>query len=346
MNSRFQTHYDVLGVKPGASRSEIERAHQRHVARLQDINTPPDARFEAKLREAHATLLDDEKRAAYDRFLLAPAVVAKRAGIDRRTAILGGAVFAIVAGGAAVWMRPSEKPAYVPVTPEQLQVEANGSVGRLSGIDLSGEARPIGVAFTSHEGVMTTVCRDMPPGAQLVVDISPRKVPARVQSVDEAQGFCTLAVDGGGSFPLRLSQAEPKAGDLVYVPGFDAKGALKLGQTRVKAVGGAPGGREFTLEAAIPPGYGGLPIFDAAGRVVLVADAQNRIRAIPPSWMDIPEKAAPKPAAPDAASTAPSTPADRPPPSVIPTSPTEMTPERKKALEEAFRPPPKVPDDL
>lgn len=348
MNSKFQTHYDILGVKSGANASEIQRAYQRHMARLEDPNVPPDARLKTKLKEALDTLLDDEKRSAYDRFLLAPSTVAQRTGIDRKTAILGAAVLVIAAGGAWVWMQPAEKPAFKPKTLEQLQQEASGSVGRLKGIDLSGQDRPIAVAFTSHDGAMTTVCRDVAPGVQLVVDLSPRKVPARVLSVDEARGFCTLAVDGGGSFPLALSQAEPKVGDVVYVPHFDAAGAMKLGQSKVKAVSGTGEAKEFTLEAPLPAGHSGLPLFDTAGRVVAVADAESKLRPIPSAWMDIPAKAAPKVAAPEASSPEPR-PAGEPrpaPTSVIPTSPQDMTPERKKALEEAFRPPPKVPDDL
>jgi DnaJ-class molecular chaperone len=68
------TYYDILGVKPEATRDEIRRAYRAAAHRLHpDRNPAPDAesRFR-ELAEAYKTLSDTRKRHAYDARLATP----------------------------------------------------------------------------------------------------------------------------------------------------------------------------------------------------------------------------------------------------------------------------------
>ena len=63
-------YYEILGVSRNASKDEIKSAFRKMARKWHpDINKSPDA--EAKFKElgkAYETLMDDEKRATYDRF--------------------------------------------------------------------------------------------------------------------------------------------------------------------------------------------------------------------------------------------------------------------------------------
>jgi molecular chaperone DnaJ len=63
-------YYEVLGVPRGAATSEIKKSY-RHLARQYhpDINKDPGAEEQFKeINEAYEVLIDEQKRAAYDRF--------------------------------------------------------------------------------------------------------------------------------------------------------------------------------------------------------------------------------------------------------------------------------------
>ena len=63
-------YYEILGINRNASKDEIKSAFRKMARKWHpDINKSPDA--EAKFKElgkAYETLMDDEKRATYDRF--------------------------------------------------------------------------------------------------------------------------------------------------------------------------------------------------------------------------------------------------------------------------------------
>lgn len=62
----MSTYYDLLGLSPKASETEIRSAYARDTLGLQKAVTPDAARFRAVLDEAFATLIDAERRSAYD----------------------------------------------------------------------------------------------------------------------------------------------------------------------------------------------------------------------------------------------------------------------------------------
>jgi hypothetical protein len=63
------SYYELLGVPPNATEMEIRSAYGRDVLRLQETTSDKVAQFRAALDAAFATLVDPEKRTAYDAHL-------------------------------------------------------------------------------------------------------------------------------------------------------------------------------------------------------------------------------------------------------------------------------------
>src|SRR5438132_896189 len=80
---------------------------------------------------------------------------------------------------------------------------------------MSGDSKPVGIAFAIDNGVMVTSCHGIAPGALLTVKINPRILPARVSMTDEGLGLCKLDVSTAGTTPLAISGTEARAGDTV-----------------------------------------------------------------------------------------------------------------------------------
>src|SRR5436190_16021242 len=74
------SYYDLLGVPPHATELEIRSAYGRDVLRLQELASGKVAQFRAALDAAFATLVDPEKRSAYDAQL---ATVAQESAADK-----------------------------------------------------------------------------------------------------------------------------------------------------------------------------------------------------------------------------------------------------------------------
>jgi DnaJ domain/Trypsin-like peptidase domain len=280
--------YDVLGVSPGARPIDIARAYEQLVAEFAKDTTPPDPRREARIREAYNVLSDEQRREEYDRLLLAPP---PEPAIDRRKAwALGGIAAAIVAAAGYVVFGRGAAPAKPGRPVAEIQADLVPSLGRVESFDISGKATSTGLAFTIASGVMATTCEGLASGAQVVVTIGTRAVPARVSASDEALGLCKLAVDGAGSWPLSAG-AEPKPGDRVYAAGVSGAGEVVLAEGRVKRV--VTQGQARIVEAGVPvaPAMGGRPLLDVQGRVVAVATATQpggdaRHVTVPPGWAD------------------------------------------------------------
>jgi DnaJ domain len=280
--------YDTLGVSAGARSIDIVRAYELLVAEFAKDTTPPDPRREARIREAYHVLSDEQRRAEYDRLREAPA---PPPAVDRRKAwVLGGigAVF-VVAAGYFLFGRGAP-PAQAGRTVAEIQADLVPSLGRVESFDISGKATSTGFAFTIANGVMATTCEGLASGAQVVVTIGTRPVPARVSASDEALGLCRLAVDGAGSWPLSTG-TEPKPGDRVYAAAVSGAGEVSLVEGRVKRVFTEAQARIVEAGVPVAPAMGGRPLLDVQGRVVAVATATQpggdaRHVTVPPGWAD------------------------------------------------------------
>ena len=282
-----RTHYDVLGIDPGARPGEIARAHGRLVAEFALDTTPPDPRREALVHEAFAVLSDPDARAAYDRSLAAGPAPSSR----RPVLAIGAAVAAALAAGLYFLFSPAPPAGQAGRPVAEIAAEASRSVGRLRAFDMAGRTIASGIAFTISAGEMASACEGLAPGSQIVVTIGTREVPARISRVDEALGLCRLAVDGGGSWPLPTGGPAPRAGDKVYAAEVTAGGEVRLAEGAVRRV--AVEGARHLVEAAVPAGEGtgGRPLLDAAGGFGAAATAAHpggcaRHVAIPPGWAD------------------------------------------------------------
>jgi hypothetical protein len=299
MAARRETHYETLGVARVASRAEIVRAFDRLVEEFSRDTTPPDAAREARIREAFAVLSDGASRAEYDRALDArvpargtrPANVLVAAGA---VAVVAGAALAIFLYSGAGMSGKAGRPA------SEIQAEVAASIGRVQTVDMAGKATATGIAFTVAQGVMATTCAGLDPGVQVVVMIGPRAVPARIAQADESLGLCKLAVDGAGSWPLRLNPGVPSAGAKVYAAVPNAAGDVSLAEGTVKRTAAGP---PAAIEADVPGGaaIGGRPLLDSFGNVVGVATGPApgggvRHVVLPALWAEAPLPAAASPA--------------------------------------------------
>lgn len=298
MTAPRESLYEALGVAPDARPGEIVRAYERLAADFALDTTPPDPRREARIREAFQVLADEAKRAQYDRSL-ASGVAPAHAGDRTRIVAMAGLAAALVVALAWYFSGPGEAPGKPGRPASEIQAEVGGSVGRVRAIDLSGRAAETGIAFTVAKGVMATTCDGLAPGAQIVVTIGSRAVPARIAEADESLGLCKLALEGAGSWPVPFAGGGPGVGERVYAAGLGATGEVVLAEGVVKRV--ATEGALRIVEAAVPvvPAMGGRPLLDAQGRVVGVASAAQpggaaRHVAVPAGW------ATEKPAVPGA----------------------------------------------
>jgi hypothetical protein len=229
----------------------------------------------------------------------------------------------------------------------QVHTKASVAIGRVSRIDISGKKTPAGVAVAVEEGVMMTPCSGLSPGAHLVVSIPPRNVPGQLQSADEAVGLCKLRMQDAGSWPLNLTAQEPRPGERIYAVLINAQGEVVLREAKVERLSATPAGRVVEVAKPLAAAPDGSPLIDLHGRVFAVA-MDGKHRMLPASWVEktqpdvTPRKPAPKAREEDDDEGDP-----RPAPGLRkPMRPEDVPQERRERLEKAFRPPPKVPDDL
>lgn len=273
------TYYDILGVPRTAKLTDITRAYNRHKSEVTRDTAPPDLKRETLIRVAFETLSDDRLRDAYDASLVAP----DRRYRSRKRAIWVGAIGVAAAAAYLAFFRPAPQPVAAARTPQELLADVSPAIGRVHRIDISGSSLPVGMAFAIGDGVLVTTCDGLTPDAQLVLHVAPRRIPARVASVDAQHGLCRLSAPGVGSRPLDLARPDTKRGDLVYAAKVDASGNVALTGTTVQAIAFEPQGRVVVAGAS---GINGAPLLDPEGRVVGVStDGKGRHLAVPTVWM-------------------------------------------------------------
>lgn len=341
-----QTLYDVMGVARDAGPHDINRAWNRHRSAMRDETRPPDPRGDALMRHAYEVLSDPYRKAAYDDSLRRESPVLRAtARAPRRTLAVAVIVAGALSAAAYAVYREQLAPAAAPTLPpvkavSDIRDSVVRAVGRVQLLDLGGHETPGGVAFAIEEGVMATSCNGLTPAAEPMVLAPPRRWPARITGYDP-QGLCRLEVHGGAAFPLRLSGEIPRPGATVYTVDVAPTGEAQLREAKVTRVGG---GELPSIQTNLPvtPANAGRPLLDADGRVVAVALAEaageGRYVPIPRRWLAT--EPAPVVSPPRMREAEPA------PGPAAPANPGNISPERQQRLQEAFRPPPKVPDDL
>jgi S1-C subfamily serine protease len=315
--------YDILGVAPDALPLDIGLAYQKRLAALQDA-VPQDTSEIALVRQAHEVLSNPKRRAAYDASRVteseraaareqaqAPDLVVEgdeeqkpRPRIPPVGIGIGIVVLLIV---AYLLLRPSAPEAPPPPPPpvaeappppppppqpkpaKDILVQAQKSVGRVQGFEMTGRAVPLGLALAVDDGAMVTTCHGIPAGSQLVVSIGTEIRSATLLVTDETLDLCRLSV-APPLVPVALAEHEPRAGDTVYAMGANADGELALTEGKVKRL--VPDSRGPMIELSMPvaPNGSGGPVFDAYGKLAAIATTSQShgagvSLAIPVSWI-------------------------------------------------------------
>jgi hypothetical protein len=341
MIERKETLYDVLGISRDAKLTDVTRAYNRHKSTVTRDDAPPDLKRETLIREAYETLADDDRRAAYDRSLVAP----DRRYRSRMRGIVVGIVGVAIAGGYLAFMRPKPPAAPVARASQDILNDASLSVGELRAIDLTGKSSNAGLVFAIGENVLVGACREVTPTSQVIVNIAARETPARVLAVDEQLGLCRLLARGVGSRPFDAAPADPKAGDLVYAAKMNGAGKVSLAQGTVQRVVFDADRKVIEATTAAPSGG---PLLDTQGQVLGVATGNaGKYLPVPRTWIAQAREPfkeehvapPPEPTAPPSSPASPGTSA------ADAKALQHLTPDQRQRLEKAYRPPPDTKDD-
>lgn len=334
MASPRRTHYDELGLNRKASEGDIERAYRKYRSEMAQVNVAPDRLRENRMKSAYETLIDPEKRAAYDAMLATPRRKERSRGLLLAT--LGVVVLAAVAGAALV-LKPEAPPPAGTVAVEELTHKVSLAVNRVDSTDLSGKATPVGIAFAIDEGTVATTCNGITPMSILTLFMPPRAVAVKVAQVDEKLGLCKLSASGIGSWPLAITSAEPRPGDTIYMTKVNAVGEVGLVEAKVKRVVPSPRGKSIETSIPVLPERQGSPVLDTHGHVVGVAlrndpAGRGEVVRLTPDWV-----VKPKPVETPQPAIAPPAPAADPQKPAGFKSREEIADDRRKQIEEAVR---------
>lgn len=326
MTTRKRTLYDILGVANDAMPIDIGLAYDKRMAELEQAGArdPGEA---ALLRQAHEVLSNPKRREAYDASLVTESEKAaareqaqaqapdleledESDGETKRTRIppvgIGVGIVAILVIAFFVFHSSNRTPAPTPApqvaeappppppppqpkAPKDILEQAQKSVGRVQGFEMSGRAVPLGLALAVDSGAMLTTCHGIPAGSQLVVSIGPENRSASLLIVDESLDLCRLAVDPP-LVPVALADHDAKAGEAIYAMGANAQGELALTEGKVKSLMPDARGPMIELSMPVAPNGSGGPVFDAYGKLVGIATTSHGhgasvSLAIPASWI-------------------------------------------------------------
>jgi S1-C subfamily serine protease len=318
------TLYDILGVAPDAPPAGIGAAYEKRRAELAEAGShdPGEA---ALLQHARDVLSDPGRRAAYDASLVTESeraaareqaqapdlVVEEDEGDARRLRIppVGLAIGVVALLVIAFFILHSREPQPPPPPPppapvaeapppappppqpkaaKDILAQAQKSVGRVQGFEMTGRAVPLGLALALDEHAMVTTCHGIPAGAQLVVAFGDDVRSATLLVDDETLDLCRLAVDPP-LVPAALAEREARPGDAIYALGANAQGDLALTEGTVKSL--VPDARGPLIELSMPvaPNGSGGPVFDSFGKVIGIATTSQAhgasvSLAVPASW--------------------------------------------------------------
>lgn len=323
MPAQKRTLYQILGVAPDASAADIGLAYERRTAELHDA-APHDPSALALAHEAYEVLRNPARRQAYDASLVTAQERAAAAEQPpdlmvepetKRGPRLSWPLLAAIAALAIIViyyaLRPDRIPnpqneppvAQAPLpaptpppppprdrTPEEILRDAIAGAGRLSSVEMSGRATPLGVAVAIEPGTMVTTCHGIPGGSKLVVQLGKETFPADLAITDERYNLCRLTVPGLAAKPIPLAREDVAAGARIHALGLNAAGDFALTEGTVKQV--RPAGEGALLELSMPiasTGSGGA-VFDTQGRLAGIAttqyrDVKSNSLALPASWI-------------------------------------------------------------
>lgn len=342
------TYYEALGVTPDATPQDIARRYRILTTEFAKEASAPNPRREAMLREAYEALSDPQRREEYDRSLRGAQFLGTE-GARKPVPKWLFAVLFLALAAAAAWYFMQRPPADLRrigpgVSLQEIKAAALVAVGRVNRVDMSGTQAPLSTAVAVEEGVMLAPCQGIVPGAQLLVRIPPRDIPAQLKSSDDAIGLCRLAVSGGASWPLPMTGIAPRPGDTVYAVSLGPAGEVVVAPGEVKKLTSGPYGTIIESTARAGPPEEGSPLLDHDGRLVAIA-LKGEHTTLPRSWIvDAPAAARrTPPERPAEGETAPAA-----PPAGQEDDPRlkDLPPGKRERLEKAFRPPPNVPKDL
>jgi S1-C subfamily serine protease len=300
--------YEILGIEPDANDLDIGLAFQRRNFELQRMSHP-DPNAVVLVQQAHEILSNPKKRAAYDAGRLSAAERAAAEGVEPDLVVDGepdeepqrkwivpvaaAAVAAIVAAFFIARSGPSTpkappapvveapKPAAPPPPPEplkpaQLLATATRATGQLLSYDMSGTARPVGIAVSLEPATVITTCHGVAAGSKVVWRQGAETLSAELTVDDELLDLCRFDVPGLNVKTLALASDDAKAGDKVYTLGINAKGEFALTEGAVKQARMAQNVKVLELSTPIAPAASGGPVLDAFGRVVGIATTPHR----------------------------------------------------------------------
>ena len=323
MPAQKQTLYQILGVAPDASAADIGLAYERRAAELQNAS-PQDPSAVAIAHEAYEVLRNPVRRQAYDASLVTAQERAAVADQEpdlmvepeaKRGPRLSWPLLAAIAALAVVIiyyaLRPSRIPdpqneppvAQAPLpaptpppppprdrTAAEILKDALAGAGRLSSVEMSGRATPLGVAIAIEPGTMVTTCHGIPGGSKLVVQLAKDTFPADLAITDERYNLCRLTVPGLAAKPIAIAREDAAAGTRIHALGLNAAGEFALTEGTVKQVRPAAEGALLELSMPIAATGSGGAIFDSQGRLVGIGttqyrDVKSNSLALPASWI-------------------------------------------------------------
>jgi hypothetical protein len=318
-----KTLYQILGVTSAATVDEVRAAYTKLVERV----PPLDAVQRLAVKEAFGTLVNPQRRDAYDASLLgATVVLAEEPERSFNRPLWAGLAVLLVAGtwwalrhGKArppaqatqvQWMAPTAAAPAEPVataaapgrslSAEELFARTAPSVVRVNALGSSGESVAFGSGVVIDSGTVVTNCHVARRGASLRVKHLTEQFDATVAMSDEAHDLCRLSVPGLSAPAVTVGRvASLRVGQKVYAIGSPQGLDLSLSDGMVSSLREGPDGTFVQTTAPISPGSSGGGLFDETGTLVGIVTFQMRAGqnlnfAVPADWIANMSNSAPR----------------------------------------------------